>query len=406
MERVFIVAAKRTPIGKFNGALASLSAAELGAQAMQAVLKQTDLDAHNIDEVIAGHVLSAGTGMGAARQAALKAGLAQSTPAYGVNMICGSGMKAIMEAASHIRSNDADLVIAAGMESMSNAPFLSSATIRRGTKLGHQALEDSILKDGLTDAFHHYPMGITAENIANALQITRQQQDEFALQSQRKAQLAIENGRFEAEICPVEIKIRGELQRITRDEYPKFDCQLASLEKLKPAFDPHGSVTAGNASGINDGASALILASEKAVKAHHLTPLAEILSYGQAGVAPEVMGLGPVPAIANTLHKAGIALKDIQAIELNEAFAAQAIGVMKQLSEEHKVELNELSTRTNINGGAIALGHPIGASGNRIVTSLVYQLLSHQLDYGLASVCIGGGMGTAIVIKRCQGEIR
>lgn len=402
MERVFIVAAKRTPIGSFNGALSALSASELGAHAIQAALEQADIAPDMIDEVIAGNVLTAGTGMGPGRQAALKAGIPDSVPAYTLNMICGSGMKTVMDAASHIRAGDAEVVVACGMESMSNAAFITSGQIRRGQRMGHFPLEDSIIKDGLTDAFHQYHMGITAENIAKKFSLSREEQDAFALSSQNKAVSAIKNGDFVDEIAPVSIVNRRRQTEVKQDEYPKADCSYESLQNLRPAFDPEGTVTAGNASGINDGASAILLASESAVTRLNLKPLAEVIEYGQGALAPEVMGLGPVPAIANTLNKAHLSIDDIDVFELNEAFAAQALGVVHSLAEQHNIDAPWLLERSNLSGGAIALGHPIGASGNRILTTLVYQLHRTQQDLGLASLCIGGGMGTAVILKRCS----
>ncbi|MGY3569632.1 acetyl-CoA C-acetyltransferase [Vibrio paucivorans] len=403
MERIYIVAAKRTPIGKFNGSLAPLSSIELGAHAMKATLHQANINPEIINEVIVGSVLTAGTGMGPGRQASLKAGIPESVPAYTLNMICGSGMKAILDAASHIRAGDAEVIMTCGMESMSNAAFVSSGDIRRGYRLGHQTQEDSILKDGLTDAFHGYPMGVTAENIAKQFQISRQSQDTFALNSQQKAIAAIENGHFDAEIAPITVVDRKHQYDVKVDGYPKADCSLEGLQALRPAFDQQGSVTAGNSSGINDGASAVLLASESAVKRYNLAPLAEVVEYGQGAISPELMGLGPVPAIENTLTKANLSLKDIEVFELNEAFAAQALGVVHSLSEQHQVAPDWLLNRTNLSGGAIALGHPIGASGNRVVATLVYQLRRTAKNYGLASLCIGGGMGTALILKRCQG---
>lgn len=402
MERIYIVAAKRTPIGSFNGALSAVSAVELGACAMKGALEQVELSPEHIDEVIVGNVLTGGAGMGPGRQAAVKAGIPDSVPAYTLNMICGSGMKTVLDAAAHIRAGDAEVVMACGMESMSNAPFIADGQVRRGYRMGHQTLEDSIIKDGLTDAFHQYHMGITAENIAKRFDISRLEQDTFALASQQKAAAALENGDFEAETVPVTVTVRKRQTDVTADEYPKLDCTLEGLQNLRPAFDAQGSVTAGNASGINDGASAILLASETAVKRHSLTPLAEVVEYGQGALSPEFMGLGPVSAIANTLAKADMTLQDIGVFELNEAFAAQAIGVNRELAAQHQVDEQWLLERSNLSGGAIALGHPIGASGNRIITTLVYQLQRTGATFGLASLCIGGGMGTAIILKRCE----
>ncbi|EGU60663.1 putative acyltransferase [Vibrio nigripulchritudo ATCC 27043] len=402
MEPIYIVAAKRTPIGNFNGGLSSLSAVELGAHAMKAAIEQSGIAPDKIDEVIVGNVLTAGNGMGTGRQASIHAGIPSSVPAYTLNMICGSGMKALTDAASHIRAGDCEVVMTCGMESMSNAGFVLSGDNRRGHRMGHQTVVDTILKDGLTDAFHDYPMGITAENIVDKLHISRQLQDEYALSSQQKAIRAQDQGHFDEEITPVTIATRKSEITIAKDEFPKRDCTLEKLGGLRPAFDKQGSVTAGNASGINDGASAILLASASAVKKHNLMPLAELVEYGQAAIEPEVMGLGPVNAIANTLRKADMSLGQIDCFELNEAFAAQSLGVIKQLSEQHDVSEHWITERSNPNGGAIALGHPIGASGNRIVTTLVYQLRRDNSEFGLASLCIGGGMGTAVIVKPCR----
>ncbi|WP_104401684.1 acetyl-CoA C-acetyltransferase [Vibrio penaeicida] len=402
MEAIYIVAAKRTPIGNFNGSLSPLSAVELGAHAIKAAITQSNIAPENIDEVIVGNVLSAGSGMGPGRQASIKAGIPSSVPAYTLNMICGSGMKAITDAASHIRAGDAQVVMTCGMESMSNAGFVVSGDNRRGHRIGNQTMVDTIMHDGLTDAFHQYPMGITAENIVEKLNLSREQQDQYALQSQHKAVRAQDEGRFEQEIAPITVTTRRKDIVVAQDEFPKRDCTLEQLQALRPAFSKSGSVTAGNASGINDGASAILLASETAVKQLGLTPLAELVEYGQAGIEPEIMGLGPVNAIANTLKKAHMSLNQVDCFELNEAFAAQSLGVIKQLSEQHNVSQDWILERSNANGGAIALGHPIGASGNRVVTTLVYELNRSKANIGLASLCIGGGMGTAVILKRIE----
>ena len=402
MESVYIVAAKRTPIGSFNGALAPISAPQLGATAIKGALEQCHLDPSLIDEVIAGNVLSAGIGMGPGRQAAILAGIPETVPAYTLNMICGSGMKTVMDGVSHIRAGEAEIVIACGMESMSQAPFISANPLRDGVKMGQLTLDDSIIKDGLTDVFNQYHMGITAENIAELHDLSREEQDQFALSSQQKATAAIKEHGFSDEIEPVNVSHRRQQYSVSIDEYPKADATFEKLQSLRTAFKKEGTVTAGNASGINDGASAIILASKAAVERYNLTPMAEIVSCGQAGLSPKVMGLGPVPAIANALDKAKLTLADIECFELNEAFAAQALGVMKELCEKHGVDKPWLEARTNLNGGAIALGHPLGASGNRILTTLIYQLERSQQTYGLASLCIGGGMGTAVIIRRCQ----
>lgn len=399
MTRLYIVAAKRTAIGAFQGSLASLSAIELGAAAAKAALAQSGIDKEDIDEVIVGNVLSAGLGMGVGRQVSLASGLSDDVPAYTLNMICGSGMKVVLEACAHIKAGDADVILTVGTESMSNAGFVQPGSLRRGQKMGNIESKDLILSDGLTDAFHNYHMGITAENIAQKYQISRKEQDEFALNSQQKAQFAKDNGLFNAEILSVEIRQRRETISFSDDEHVRSDVSIERLSALKPAFDKNGSVTAGNASGINDGASAILIASEEAVKRYNLSPLAEIISYGQGGVAPEVMGLGPVPAIAQALERSNYRLADIERIELNEAFASQSIGVIKELAQQHECDYEHLNAITNPTGGAIALGHPIGCSGNRIITTLVYGLRRDKQSLGLASLCIGGGMGTALLIR-------
>ncbi|WCE30879.1 acetyl-CoA C-acetyltransferase [Vibrio sp. SCSIO 43137] len=400
MQSVYIVAAKRTPIGSFCGSLSSVSAADLGSTAIRGALRQSAIDPALVDEVICGNVINAGQGMGPGRQAAIQAGIPADTPAYSLNMICGSGMKSVMDAVSHIRAGDAEIVVACGMENMSQIPYLVPAAARAGIRLGHQPLEDALLKDGLTDAFHQYHMGVTAENIARKHNLSREMQDKFALQSQKKACAAIESGHFKQEIEPVEITGRKGVTLVTEDEYPKPDSSSEKLAKLRAAFEADGSVTAGNASGINDGAAALILASAQAVKQHNLTVLAEVVSYAQAGVDPAYMGLGPVPAIAKALGKTDYTLADMQVIELNEAFAAQALGVIRELSAEHHIDEQLIIERANPNGGAIALGHPLGASGCRILVSLIYQLQAAEKHLGLASLCVGGGMGTAMMLRR------
>ncbi|MFG0771814.1 acetyl-CoA C-acetyltransferase [Vibrio plantisponsor] len=399
-NKVYIVAAKRTAIGTFMGSLSPLSAVELGSATIKAALEQSGIQPKIVDEVIAANVLSAGQGQGVGRQAAMHAGIPAETPAYTLNMICGSGMKSILNAVNAIRSGDAEIVVATGMESMSNAPFVMNGNLRLGNKMGDFSSTDTILKDGLTDAFSGIHMGITAENIAKQFSISREDQDKFALASQHKAEAAIKAGRFNQEIVPLEINTRKGSVMVETDEHPRFGATLEALSQLRPAFEKEGTVTAGNASGINDGAFALVIASEIAVKQHGLKPLVEVVSTGQGGVAPEVMGLGPVPAIKQALTRAKLNLSDIDKVELNEAFAAQAIGVMKSLSEQHHLDQSWFDEHVNVNGGAIALGHPIGASGGRIVTSLIYEMLRSQSKFGLASLCIGGGMGTALVLSR------
>ncbi|EGU30253.1 acetyl-CoA C-acetyltransferase [Vibrio scophthalmi] len=399
MEKVYIVAAKRTAIGSFGGALKNTDAGNLAAVAIKAALEQSQINNEFIDEVIVGNVIGAGQGMSVGRQAAMFAGIPETTPAYTLNMVCGSGMKTVMDAISHIRSGDGDIIVAAGVEVMSQIPFIVPSQIRDGHKMGNMALTDLLINDGLTDVFNQYHMGVTAENVAKEVGITREQQDQYALASQMKAVAAIEGGNFKAEIAPVEVKVRRETLVFDTDEYPKANATLESLQKLRPAFDKEGSVTAGNASGLNDGASAVILASESAVKQHNLKPLAEVVSYAQAGLDPKIMGLGPVPAVTKALTKAELATDDIDCYELNEAFAAQALGVIHRLAEEHNVPVNSILDKANPNGGAIALGHPLGASGNRILVSLIHELNRSNGQYGVASLCVGGGMGTAVIVK-------
>lgn len=399
MEKVYIVAAKRTAIGSFGGALKNTDAGNLAAVAIKAALEQSQINNEFIDEVIVGNVIGAGQGMSIGRQAAMFAGIPDTTPAYTLNMVCGSGMKTVMDAISHIRSGDGDIIVAAGVEVMSQIPFIVPSQIRDGHKMGNMALTDLLINDGLTDVFNQYHMGVTAENVAKEVGITREQQDQYALASQMKAVAAIEGGNFKAEIAPVEVKVRRETLVFDTDEYPKANAMLESLQKLRPAFDKEGSVTAGNASGLNDGASAVILASESAVKQHNLKPLAEVVSYAQAGLDPKIMGLGPVPAVTKALTKAELATDDIDCYELNEAFAAQALGVIHRLAEEHNVPVNSILDKANPNGGAIALGHPLGASGNRILVSLIHELNRSNGQYGVASLCVGGGMGTAVIVK-------
>nr|WP_321481633.1 acetyl-CoA C-acetyltransferase [uncultured Cohaesibacter sp.] len=400
MTKVFIVGAKRTAMGSFLGSLSSVPAARLGAAAIASALEQAKVNPALLDEVIVGNVLGANQGMGPGRQAAIYAGIPETVPAYTVNMICGSGMKTIMEAASHIKAGDAGLAVAAGMECMSQAPFALPGSSRSGHKMGPQSLTDTMVVDGLTDVFNNYHMGITAENLAEKFDISRKEQDAFALKSQQRAYAAVQEGLFDDEITPVEVKSRKQTLIFKRDEFPRADASMEGLAKLKPAFKPEGTVTAGNASGINDGGVAFVLASEDAVKTHNLTPLAELVSYGQGGVDPAIMGYGPVPAIAQALSRADMKLESMQRLELNEAFAAQALAVIKGLSKDHDVPMSWFEDKTNVTGGAIALGHPLGASGGRITTTLLYGMLRDGLDYGLASLCIGGGMGTAVILRR------
>jgi len=401
MNKVYIVAAKRTAIGKFLGSLTPLSPADIAVPVIKNILAETKINPADLDEVIVGNILMAGQKQGVARQAAIRAGIPHSVPAYGLNMICGSGMKSIINACQNIRSGDAHLILAGGTENMSNSGFVvPGSTMRGGQKMGDFKIIDHMVCDGLTDAFADYHMGVTAENIAEKYSITREQQDLFSFRSQQKAIAAVDGGRFKNEIVPVEIPSRKETIIFDTDEFPNRATSPEKLAQLKPAFKKDGTVTAGNASGLNDGASFVLLASEEAVKKYNLIPLVEVIATGQGGVEPAIMGMGPVPAIANALQKAGKKLTDMEVIELNEAFAAQSLGVMRQLCEDHKVDNEWLSERTNLNGGAIALGHPIGASGNRITVSLVHEMLRSGKSLGLASLCIGGGMGTAVILKK------
>ncbi|MBO3444407.1 acetyl-CoA C-acetyltransferase [Clostridium sp. CCUG 7971] len=399
MSKIYIVNAKRSPIGKFLGSLSKVSASELAGQVMRSVIEESKINPSDIDEVILGNVLSAGQGQGIARQAAIFANVPNEVPAYTVNIICGSGMKSVMTAYSQIKANMADLILAGGVEVMSQAPYITGIEARLGNKMGGMQLKDSLINDGLTDAFNNYHMGITAENIAEKYNISRERQDLFAIKSQEKSITALDGGRFKSEIVPIEVKSRKGSTIVDTDEYPNRSTSLEALSKLRPAFKSNGTVTAGNASGINDGASIIIVASEKAVKEYGLTPIAELISVGQGGVDPSVMGLGPVPSIKEALTRADMKIQDIDLVELNEAFAAQSLGVIEELKESYNVDDNWFEERTNVNGGAIALGHPLGASGARIITTLIHEMKKRDLEYGLASLCIGGGMGTCVIVK-------
>ncbi len=399
MKKVFIVAAKRTAIGKFGGSLGNMSAPDIAAEVLKNILAETKVNPSEIDEVIVGNILSAGQRQGVARQSAIKAGIPQEVPAYSLNMVCGSGMKAVSNAFSAIRAGEANLIIAGGTETMSGAAMLLPSNVRTGVKMGDFKVTDHMILDGLWDAFNDYHMGITAENIAEKYGITREEQDRFSASSQAKAAKAQDAGNFKQEIVPVNIVSRKETIVFDADEFINRTTNFEKLSALRPAFKKDGTVTAGNASGINDGASFLMIASEDAVAKHGLTPMAEIVTVGQGGVDPAIMGMGPVPAVKNALTKANMKLTDMEVIELNEAFAAQSLGVIKQLCEDHSVTPEFFEERCNKNGGAIALGHPIGASGNRIIVSLIHEMKRNNNKYGLASLCIGGGMGTAIIVK-------
>ncbi len=398
MKKVFIVGAKRTAIGTFGGTLKDVPAVDLGVTASKAAIEQSKVDPKNIEETIMGCILTANQGMGPGRQVSIGAGVPIESPAYLVNMLCGSGMKSTMIGAQDILFGEADLVLTGGMENMSISPYMLDRA-RFGYRMGSGTIVDHMIRDGLTDVFNDYHMGVTAENLAEKYGISRLEQDEFALESQNRAKEAIAAGRFKDEIAPVVIKGRKGDVVFDTDEHPR-ETSMEILKKLRPAFKKDGSVTAGNSSGINDGASATILASEEAVEKFGLKPIAEIVAYAQAGVDPAFMGYGPVPAVEKALKKASLDIKAIDLIELNEAFASQSLSVLKGLMEIYGVSKEWLLERTNVNGGAIALGHPIGASGNRIIVTLLHLMEKRNLEFGLASLCIGGGMGTAVVVKR------
>jgi len=400
MEKVFIVGAKRTAIGSFQGALARVSARDLGATVSKEIIEQTGIAKEDVNEVIFGNALPAGQGQGVTRQIAIEAGLSDTIPASGVNMVCGSGLKAVMNGYASILTGMNEVVLAGGVESMSQAPHMMPPKTRKGIKMGNFEVEDHMLKDGLTDAFSQEHMGITAENVAEKYNITREDQDNFAYNSQQKAIQAQNNGAFADEIVPVTVKSRRGKEIVNQDEYINRNSSLEKLGQLRPAFKKEGTVTAGNASGLNDGASATMLVSESYLKAHDLTPLAEIVAVGQGGVDPQIMGMGPIPAIQHVLEQTDLTLDDMDVIELNEAFAAQSVAVLNELAEKTGVDAQEIYDKTNLNGGAISLGHPIGASGNRILVTLLHLMKNRESNYGLASLCIGGGMGVSMILKK------
>jgi len=404
MSKVYIVSAKRTAIGSFLGSLSSVHPSEFGSVVVKSILEETKVPKDKIDEVIVGNILPAGLGQGVARQVSIKAGLPVSVPAYGLNMVCGSGMKTIMNAYSSIKAGIHNMVIVGGTESMSMAPYIVPNKVRNGIKMGGFQANDHMIDDALMDAFNGVHMGITAENIVDQFGLTREEQDAFAIDSQEKAIKAVDADRFKEEIVPVTVKLRRDEFVFDKDEYPNRRTNLEKLGKLRAAFKKEGSVTAGNASGINDGASFMLVVSEEAVKEYDLKPLVEVVGIGQGGVEPLVMGLGPVPAIKSVLEKAELKLSDMDLLELNEAFAAQSLGVVKSLEENHDLSFDEIMDRCNVNGGAIALGHPVGASGNRITTTLIHEMIKRNSKYGLASLCIGGGMGTAVILKNVEAK--
>ncbi|MBN8925861.1 MAG: acetyl-CoA acetyltransferase [Rhodospirillales bacterium 69-11] len=390
MDDIVIVSAARTPVGSFNGTLASLSAHALGTVALQAAFERAGIEAGDVDEVILGQVLTAGEGQNPARQAARAAGLPDAKTAFGINQVCGSGLRAVALAAQQIRTGESAVVAAGGMESMSLSKH--AAHLRNGQKMGGLEFVDTMLKDGLWDAFHGYHMGNTAENVAQKFQITREEQDAFALASQQKASAAQKSGRFKDEIAPVTVKSRKGDVVVADDEYIRHDSSMEAMARLRPAFSKDGSVTAGNASGINDGAAALVLMSGAEAAKRGLTPLARIASFATAGVDPAVMGTGPIPSTRKALSRAGWSVDDLDLVEANEAFAAQALAVNKDLGWD--------TAKVNVNGGAIAIGHPIGASGARVLVTLLHEMQKRDAKKGLATLCIGGGMGVAMCVER------
>ena len=390
MGEVVIVGATRTPVGAFNGAFASVPAHVLGETVVRGVLERTGVDASEVSEVILGQVLTANQGQNPARQASVHAGVPKEVPAYGVNILCGSGLKSVALGCQAILNGDSRVVVAGGQESMSMAPHV--AYLRAGTKMGGVEFLDTMLRDGLLDAFAGYHMGTTAENVAQQWQITREEQDRFAVASQNKAEAAVKGGRFKDEITPVTIKTRKGDVVVDTDEYPRFGATLEGMAKLRPAFGKDGTVTAGNASGINDGAAAVVLMTTAEASRRGLKPLARIVSWAQVGVDPSIMGTGPIPASRKALEKAGWTADDLDLVEANEAFAAQAIAVNKDLGWD--------TAKVNVNGGAIAIGHPIGASGGRVLVTLLHEMGRRDARKGLATLCIGGGMGIAMCVAR------
>ncbi len=390
MKHIVIASAARTPVGSCNGSFATMPAHHLGAVAIKGALERAGVAAAEVTEVILGQILTAAEGQNPARQAAMKAGIPQETTAWGLNQLCGSGLRAVAIGMQQIQTGDAEIIVAGGQESMSMAPH--AAHLRQGVKMGDYAMVDTMLKDGLMDAFNGYHMGVTAENVAKQWQITRQQQDEFAVASQNKAEAAQKAGRFKDEIVPVTVKTRKGDLVVDQDEYIRHGATLDSVAKLRPAFDKEGSVTAGNASGINDGGAAVVLMSAEEAERRGIEPLARIVSWATAGVDPAIMGTGPIPASRRALEKAGWKKDDLDLVEANEAFAAQACAVNKDLGWNTEI--------VNVNGGAIAIGHPVGASGARVLNTLLFEMKRRGAKKGLATLCIGGGMGVAMCVAR------
>ncbi len=390
MSEIVIASAARTPVGAFNGAFSTLSAHALGALAITEAMKRANVAAGDVSEVIMGQILTAAQGQNPARQAAIAAGIPVEKTAYGINQLCGSGLRAVALGFQAIKVGDSEIVVAGGQESMTLAPHASY--LRAGVKMGNAEMIDTMIKDGLWDAFNGYHMGNTAENVAQQWQITREQQDDFALASQNKAEAAQKAGKFKDEIVPVTVKTRKGDVVVDADEYPRHGTTLDTLKKLRPAFDKNGSVTAGNASGINDGAAAVVLMTAEEAAKRGIKPLARIVSWATAGVDPKIMGTGPIPASRAALKKAGWSASDLDLIEANEAFAAQACAVNKDLGWD--------TSKVNVNGGAIAIGHPVGASGARVLTTLLFEMQKRGSKKGLATLCIGGGMGIAMCVER------
>ena len=391
MEDIVIVAAARTAVGKFGGAFNATPAPELGAAVVKSLLEQTKVDGSHISEVIMGQVLTAGSGQNPARQTVIKAGLPEAVPGLTINKVCGSGLKAVMLGAQSIQCGDAEIVIAGGQENMSMSPHVLSGS-REGFRMGDAKLKDTMITDGLWDAYNNFHMGTTAENLAKKYDISREEQDEFACASQNKAEEAQKNGKFKDEIVPFTIKTRKGDITVDTDEYPRHGATVESLAGLRPAFDKEGSVTAGNASGINDGAAAVMLMTKSKAQSLGLTPMATIKSYASSGVDPSIMGIGPVPASQACLKKAGWDASELDLMEINEAFAAQAIAVNREMKWD--------TSKINVNGGAIAIGHPIGASGARVLVTLLHEMVKRDAKKGLTSLCIGGGMGVALAVER------
>jgi len=392
MNEVWIMGAARTPIGSFQGNYRDVTAVELGTAAIQEACSRAGIMGEHVDQVWMGQVLQAGVGQNGARQAALQAGIPIHAPATGVNLVCGSGLQAVMLGTQNIRTGDADIVVSGGMENMTQSPYILKQA-RQGYKYGHGELLDTVLHDGLTCAFLQQPMGITAEKLAERYHITRDMQDAFALKSQQRAESAMREGRFEAELVPIRVPERkGAYRTVNTDEHPRHGMTMDNLSKLKPAFLSNGTVTAGNSSGINDGAAAVVLCSSEAAVKRNLSPLAVMRGYAAVGVEPEWMGLGPVSALRKAAEKAGLRMQDIELFEINEAFAAQALAVTEELGIDTEI--------VNVNGGAIALGHPIGASGTRVLVTLLHEMERRKVKYGAAALCVGGGHGVAVIVER------